>query len=967
MNLSDLKAVSPLTDGFAIGEPIHSHFGVSCYPAIHTVSKEKFILKRISIPESQSQIDALLLTGACADEAAVREYYKNVVEELRHEIELQQQISSLPGFAPIYGYQIEPKEDAPGYDVYLLSSYRTTLAAFAKKNALTHLSGVNLGIDLASALAACHHAGYLYQDLKPENIFITPDRQFQIGDLGFVPLAGLNYATFPDKYLSPTTAPEVQDFMASMNPTIDIYALGMVLYWIYNGCKYPFEDECDPAEAKRRRLAGEALPAPVYADYELASIILKACAFKPEERWLAPAEMSHALISYMQRNSVNDSLIGPPVLADPAPLEAPSETLPSDEGAEPEASPETADTPAEAEGEASGEPAAGEDESAPGEADVDEDTAARDEDTAGILEKANELLAQEGGSEEAPAEAPAEDEAPAEVGEAAEAPLVEEAHEETEKEHRAKEKAARKADRLARKAAEKANGKKHSRAWLTAIILLVVAALLGGGGFAAYRLYYCVPVSDLAVTATDSDTIAVSFQCKADPQTLLLTCKDTYGNTQLAIPTDGAASFTGLLPGTQYNISLSITGFHKLTGSTLVSYTTEAVAKAESFTAVTGSEDGSAIVSFTVSGPESESWIVQYEAEGEAQRQVVLSGHSGTISGLTLGKTYTLRLCDKNGNLLMGSSTLSFTAGKVLLAQDITFADCTGTALTVTWSQPETPVAHWTVRCFDTASGYSETQEVSQCSATFTGLSADNGYTVEITAEGMTKVASASITNDPITLSGAPSCTPNDQGGLDISWEFTGKAPSGWVLTYTADYAPDDPVSVNTDTPACTLDAVIPGTHYDFTIHPADGRTFLGAPFSYDAPAAGDFTDYNTSPASMSLFLIEPPEGSGWESRWINVSDIAEFTAGTPLCFVLMAPNNYWAGDSTYQALYVLRDGDGKVLQTATETVNWGSMWQQRHYVLDLEPPANAGRYSLEIYFNGLFVKSYDYTLVSEV
>ena len=964
--MSDLKAVSPLTDGFAIGEPIHSHFGVSCYPAIHTVSKEKFILKRISIPESQSQIDALLLTGACADEAAVREYYKNVVEELRHEIELQQQISSLPGFAPIYGYQIEPKEDMPGYDAYLLSSYRTTLAAFSRKNALTHLNGVNLGIDLASALAACHHAGYLYQDLKPENIFITPDRQFQIGDLGFVPLAGLNYATFPDKYLSPTTAPEVQDFMASMNPTIDIYALGMVLYWIYNGCKYPFEDECAPEEAKRRRLAGEALPAPVYADYELASIILKACAFKPEERWLAPAEMSHALISYMQRNSVNDSLIGPPVLADPAPLEAPSETLPSDEGAE---------APAEGEGATAEEgcapaqePAPGEDESAPGEADVDEDTAARDEDTAGILEKANELLASEDDSEEAPAEthAEAQDAASAETGDGVAAEAGEEP-EETEKEHRAKERAARRADRLARKAAEKANGKKHSRAWLTVVILLIVAALLGGGGFAAYRLYYCVPVSDLAVTATDSDAIAVSFQCKAEPQTLLLTCKDTYGNTQLAIPADGKAVFTGLLPGTQYHISLSITGFHKLTGSTLVSYTTEAVAKAESFTAVTGSEDGSAIVSFAVSGPESESWIVQYEAEGEDQRQVVLSGHSGTVSGLTLGKTYTFRLCDKNGNLLMGSSTLSFTAGKVLLAQDIAFADCTGTALTVTWSQPETPVTHWTVRCFDAGSGYSETQEVTDCSATFTGLSADNGYTVEITAEGMSKAASASITANPVTLSGAPSCTPNDRGGLDIAWEFTGKSPSGWVLTYTADYAPEDPVSLTADSPACTLETVIPGTHYDFTLRPADGSTFLGAPFSYDAPAAGDFTDYNTSPAAMSLFLMEPPEGSDWESRWINVSDVTEFTAGTPLRFVLMAPNNYWAGESTYQALYVLRDGDGKVLQTATETVNWGSMWQQRHYVLDFEPPANAGRYRLEIYFNGLFVKSYDYILVSEV
>lgn len=959
MNLADFKAVSPLTDGFAIGEPIASHFGAACYPAIHTVSKEKFILKRITIPESRSQIDALLLTGACADEAAVEEYYKNVVEELRHEIELQQQISSMPGFAPIYGYQIEPKEEGPGYEVYLLSSYRTTLAAFARKNALTHLNGVNLGIDLASALAACHHAGYLYQDLKPENIFITPDRQFQIGDLGFVPLAGLNYATFPDKYISPTTAPEVQDFMASMNPTIDTYALGMVLYWIYNGCKYPFEDECSPEEAKRRRMAGEALPAPVYADYELASIILKACAFKPEDRWLAPAEMSHALISYMQRNSVNDSLIGPPVLADPAPLEAPSETLPSDEGIAPEDTGEEESVPPAA-------PAEAEDESAPGEEDVDEDTAARDEDTAGILEKANELLTPEA---EAPSPEEGEDASPDQTGQedADTEPAPQEEPEETEKEHRAKEKAARKADRLARKAAEKANGKKHSRAWLTAVILLIAAALLGGGGFAAYRFYYCIPVSDLTATATASDTISVSFQSKADPAALLLTCKDTYGNTQQVVPNEGTATFAGLLPGTQYNITLTVSGFHKLTGTTLVSYTTAAVAKAESFSAVTGSEDGSAIVSFAISGPESESWVIQYEAEGEAQRQAVLSGHSGTISGLTVGKSYTFRLCDKNGNQLMGSSTLTFTAAKVLLAQDVTFSNCTGTELTVSWSQPETAVSKWTVRCFDTASGYSETQEVTDCTATFTGLSPDNGYTVEITAEGMTKAASASISADPISLTDVPACTPNGRGGLAITWSFTGSAPSGWTLTYTTDYAPDDPVSLTTEEAACTLDAIVPGTHYDFTLRPADGGTFVGAPFSYDAPAAGDFTDYNTTPDTMSLFLVEPPDTEGWESRWINISEETEFTAGTPLRFVLMAPNSYWPGDSTYNALYVLRDGDGKVLQTVTQEVSWADMWQQRHFVGDMELPANAGSYTLEIYFNGLFVKSCDFTLVAQV
>ena len=56
-------------------------------------------------------------------------------------------------------------------DLWVLSPYRTTLTAYAKRNAMTHLNAVNLGIDLCAALTLCRKAGYLYQNLKPENIF----------------------------------------------------------------------------------------------------------------------------------------------------------------------------------------------------------------------------------------------------------------------------------------------------------------------------------------------------------------------------------------------------------------------------------------------------------------------------------------------------------------------------------------------------------------------------------------------------------------------------------------------------------------------------------------------------------------------------------------------------------------------------------------------------------------------------
>ena len=68
--MADAKTVSPLLDDFSLGSPFSSHNGIICCPAIHAVTKEKFILKQVSVPESQTQVNAMLLTGACADQTA---------------------------------------------------------------------------------------------------------------------------------------------------------------------------------------------------------------------------------------------------------------------------------------------------------------------------------------------------------------------------------------------------------------------------------------------------------------------------------------------------------------------------------------------------------------------------------------------------------------------------------------------------------------------------------------------------------------------------------------------------------------------------------------------------------------------------------------------------------------------------------------------------------------------------------
>ena len=78
--MSEQKPVSPLLDGFVVGNPMSDRNGVRCCPAIKENTNEKYIVKVISVPASQVQLDALLLTGAYKDPAEAMDYFREVAD-----------------------------------------------------------------------------------------------------------------------------------------------------------------------------------------------------------------------------------------------------------------------------------------------------------------------------------------------------------------------------------------------------------------------------------------------------------------------------------------------------------------------------------------------------------------------------------------------------------------------------------------------------------------------------------------------------------------------------------------------------------------------------------------------------------------------------------------------------------------------------------------------------------------------
>lgn len=157
--MSELKLVSPLLDQMSVEEEIAGHNGCTCYALRHVQSGERFVVKRISVPASDLQVRALILSGAYPDDAAVHAYYGSVAEDIKNELDTGMRLAENGYFAGASSYQIEPKESGIGYDVYILYPRMVSLRAFLDHSAMTGLRAVNLGIDLCDALTAWPRCG----------------------------------------------------------------------------------------------------------------------------------------------------------------------------------------------------------------------------------------------------------------------------------------------------------------------------------------------------------------------------------------------------------------------------------------------------------------------------------------------------------------------------------------------------------------------------------------------------------------------------------------------------------------------------------------------------------------------------------------------------------------------------------------------------------------------------------------
>lgn len=164
-----------------------------------------------------------------------------------------------------------------------------------------------MGIDICAALDRCERNRIIHRDIKPANLFRDRFGNYKVGDFGIarqVDAFGAAYSMTGIGTIS-YMAPEI--YMGKpYDHTVDIYALGLVLYQFLNNGRAPLMPDYPTAltvdiinAANYKRLKGDKLRKIPHIDRRLNKIILKACAYRPGARYQSAAEFRKALHDYL--------------------------------------------------------------------------------------------------------------------------------------------------------------------------------------------------------------------------------------------------------------------------------------------------------------------------------------------------------------------------------------------------------------------------------------------------------------------------------------------------------------------------------------------------------------------------------------------------------------------------------------------------------------------------------------------
>jgi serine/threonine protein kinase len=155
---------------------------------------------------------------------------------------------------------------------------------------------------MLSGISHAHASGIIHRDIKPNNIMITKDGTVKITDFGLAKdqTSGSSTLTVASGGTLYYMSPEHVKGFSFTDKRSDIYSVGMTFYEMLTG-SVPFKDINSDFDIREKIVRKEfEKPTTINPDIpvELESIIIKAIAKDPEERFQTAEEMLQAILDF---------------------------------------------------------------------------------------------------------------------------------------------------------------------------------------------------------------------------------------------------------------------------------------------------------------------------------------------------------------------------------------------------------------------------------------------------------------------------------------------------------------------------------------------------------------------------------------------------------------------------------------------------------------------------------------------
>ena len=274
--MADIYDYEPLFNGWQVGERL----GAGGFGEVYEVFKEEFgitqhaAVKRISVPEERLSKDPKLL------------------DRIRTEIQSMVRMKGAGNVVAIEEFAIENWKRGRGQDILIRMELLTSLDTIIEKEKLDVDEIKKIGTHICQALELCEKYNLIHRDIKPANIFRSMHGDYKLGDFGVAKAMESGQAS-THTGTPGFMAPEVRFSKNKYDKRVDVYSLGITMYYLLNRNMMPFENTDD--DFMTRILSGETFPDLQGIPAWLSRAVLKACSHKPEDRFGSAMEMKAAL------------------------------------------------------------------------------------------------------------------------------------------------------------------------------------------------------------------------------------------------------------------------------------------------------------------------------------------------------------------------------------------------------------------------------------------------------------------------------------------------------------------------------------------------------------------------------------------------------------------------------------------------------------------------------------------------